>query len=767
VVNDPSYWMYDSSLYRHSHRSAMPVATVGACRQKAEDEPGGIIAWGRSRMSTCWVGTVEYTQELCPEATCDVDVSFRVTLIGVGSDHDRSAALGVFLDDWNVDGPAAGTLPVTLTLGCQVMGRGQCQTRGAVSGTVDELESQSAGDHTVGTLVASSDAAQADPADPARKTSVDLSFSSDIFDLVKISQLGGPLRFDSYHDGLLAGREHAIWPYPPILRLNMSDPEIGESATHVNDAVYLPALTVPAWPGKTIPGVFPDSPLHRLASAAGIDANRRAACPNDPPGAYVTRWHPPDYANDFPSCDEYPFATTYEGAALTVNSAQPRFSVRITSLADNTEEGRRLGGFYGSQLLIDGDPFWVLPYGFPQPPPAGQSGFFVANVVGGGQFLTEWNRTGGARGTLGQPVGYWYAFKDSGGERQPFQHGAIYWSAATGTHEVNGAIAAEYNVTGAIDGDSRLGFPTSDEHSAPGGGRENTFSGESCGSGSAILWTGATGAHEMQGCIYDAYIKRFGGSGGPYGYPVSDEIATKGGGGRVSYMTGTSCGSQHGSGLFWSRYTATWPVHGCIFQKYEQIGEDQSGLGFPVSGEYGTADGIRQDYQNGYILSNGSGTSVFYSGSNPLCADYGPYATGPGSCSGGFSTSGTWFAGGGIGLDGKEIWTYANGSTLNSAAVYQLRNLGTSRGYEIEAYIPNGHSDATRALYKISSPGGGTADSYVDQESYTNAWANIGYVCTSDGTAQITLVDNGGDRYPLQVGADAIRAVPTGYACGI
>jgi hypothetical protein len=373
-----------------------------------------------------------------------------------------------------------------------------------------------------------------------------------------------------------------------------------------------------------------------------------------------------------------------------------------------------------------------------------------------------WNATGGTAGPLGRPAGYWRAI--TGGEEQGFQHGSIYWSPATGTHEVHGAIIAEYGRAGGPAG--RLGFPTSNEQNGPGGGRENTFAGESCGSGSAILWTPATGAHEMQGCIYDAYLKRFGGPGGSYGYPVSDETTSKGGGGKVSYLAGTSCGNRSGSGLFWSHYTVTWPVRGCIFQKYEQIGEDQSGLGFPVSGEYHTADGIRQDFQDGYMLYNASGTSVFYSGSNPKCADYGPYATGPGSCSSGFTTTGTWFKGGGIGLDGKEIWTYGNGTTVNSTAVYHLGNLGTTRVYQIQAYIPNGHSDATHAHYRISSPGGGTADAYVDQENYTNTWATVGYVCTSDGTAQITLSDDGGESYPLQIGADAIRAVPTGFACG-
>lgn len=97
--------------------------------------------------------------------------------------------------------------------------------------------------------------------------------------------------------------------------------------------------------------------------------------------------------------------------------------------------------------------------------------------------------------------------------------------------------------------------------------------------------------------------------------------------------------------------------------------------------------------------------------------------------------------------------------------MYHLSGLETARAYQIQAYIPDNHADAAHAHYHLSSPGGGNAEEYVNQESFTNAWANVGHVCTTDGTATITLSDDGGDNYPLQVGADAVRAVPTGFAC--
>jgi hypothetical protein len=100
-----------------------------------------------------------------------------------------------------------------------------------------------------------------------------------------------------------------------------------------------------------------------------------------------------------------------------------------------------------------------------------------------------------------------------------------------------------------------------------------------------------------------------------------------------------------------------------------------------------------------------------------------------------------------------------------STAVYNLSGLGTTTAWQLQAYIPNNYSDASHAHYHYCSPGGGCADGYVNQNNYTNAWATFGAVCTTDGTATITLADDGGDTYPAIVGADAIRAVHTGIAC--
>lgn len=147
------------------------------------------------------------------------------------------------------------------------------------------------------------------------------------------------------------------------------------------------------------------------------------------------------------------------------------------------------------------------------------------------------------------------------------------------------------------------------------------------------------------------------------------------------------------------------------------------------------------------------------------CTDYGPTGAGPNGCRG-FTTASTWFSGGGGGLHGQEIWTYANGTVKDSSATYTLTGLDTTNVWQLQAYVPDNHSNASHAHYHFCPTGHPCQDGYVNQNNYTNQWAAFGSVCTSDGTVSVVLADDGGgDKYPVQVGADAIQAVRTSATC--
>jgi surface antigen len=233
-----------------------------------------------------------------------------------------------------------------------------------------------------------------------------------------------------------------------------------------------------------------------------------------------------------------------------------------------------------------------------QPVPAVPA-YPVVNHAGGGAFFDTWAVDGGVYGAIGDPHTMFAPV--AGGQEQGFAGGALYWSPAYGNRTVLGDIETDYQALGGPGG--VLGFPDSDDQAAPGGGHESLFGGTNCGpaTGAAILQSASTPASEMQGCIYHAYLTTYGGPAGALGYPTTNEttIST----GKMNHLSGTACGSQSGSGLYWNG--AVHEVTGCIYQKYRSLGEATSDLGFPVSDPYAYNGGTRQDFQGGSLYDNG------------------------------------------------------------------------------------------------------------------------------------------------------------------
>jgi hypothetical protein len=153
----------------------------------------------------------------------------------------------------------------------------------------------------------------------------------------------------------------------PGLSHRIVDPNIRGVVNHLLSAQADPEHTVPRKEGKVLLGGTAKDTIRRLAGAKSADhrtrqdANRNTAtyfCYNSP----EMPAQPPD-GGPF-DCDEYPFASTYEGAAR----ARPQYdgpaferyySVRWVNRDQNQEAGNRLGAWYLNDRIIDGDKFFV------------------------------------------------------------------------------------------------------------------------------------------------------------------------------------------------------------------------------------------------------------------------------------------------------------------------------------------------------------------------------------------------------------------------
>jgi SpoIID/LytB domain protein len=188
----------------------------------------------------------------------------------------------------------------------------------------------------------------------------------------------------------------------------------------------------------------------------------------------------------------------------------------------------------------------------------------------------RWSQLGWERSPVGYPVTDELATPDGVGRYNHFQQGSIYWTPSTNAQEVHGAIRALWAHMGWER--SAVGYPTTGEVRAPDGvGRFNHFQGGS------IYWTPSTNAHEVHGAI-GAKWSRLGSERGLLGYPVTDELRTPNSVGRFNHFQGGS--------IYWTPSTNAQEVHGAIQAKWSQIGLERSSVGYPVTDEVTTPDGL-------------------------------------------------------------------------------------------------------------------------------------------------------------------------------
>ena len=121
--------------------------------------------------------------------------------------------------------------------------------------------------------------------------------------------------------------------------------------------------------------------------------------------------------------------------------------------------------------------------------------------------------------------------------------------------------------------------------------------------GGSIFWTPSTCAHEVQNQIRDKWEK-LGWERSPLGYPITDETLTPDGIGRFNHF-------QNGS-IYWSLKTGAHEVHGPIRDEWEKLGWERSPLGYPISDETNLVNG------NGRFSLFEHGTISWFRSSNSI-----------------------------------------------------------------------------------------------------------------------------------------------------
>lgn len=182
----------------------------------------------------------------------------------------------------------------------------------------------------------------------------------------------GKLRFDSawyMQRGKLAAVFSDTTPALRYDRSDKSDPTapgepyrgVAAVAEHIADARANPDDTLPPKSDKELPGAEPVDPLYRLAKAAGASQLARYNANRSVVRRYCTGGDVPGGGSG-KDCDEYPFASSYQGAARSQyegDEYKNDYTVRYISRIENQEAGRRLGAWYENDRILDWDPYVI------------------------------------------------------------------------------------------------------------------------------------------------------------------------------------------------------------------------------------------------------------------------------------------------------------------------------------------------------------------------------------------------------------------------
>ncbi|GAA3196807.1 hypothetical protein GCM10017688_65170 [Streptomyces ramulosus] len=137
-----------------------------------------------------------------------------------------------------------------------------------------------------------------------------------------------------------------------------------EAADHIKMALTKPGKTQPSNTAKSLPGAGTDRPLNRLY----YDETRRDDNRAEAVKTCKAHWGKDYSQGNKYQCDEFPFATTYQGAAQALPKYDPQgkapkknFSAMPITTADNLYGGNILSNFYRRNRIIDGsdDGFFI------------------------------------------------------------------------------------------------------------------------------------------------------------------------------------------------------------------------------------------------------------------------------------------------------------------------------------------------------------------------------------------------------------------------
>ncbi|MBW0933728.1 NucA/NucB deoxyribonuclease domain-containing protein [Priestia megaterium] len=340
------------------------ILTTEECQRSPDrsSETGYI----KNRYSFCWSHVATYQVPVkCIGGFCFYEgVQFQFTEIGYGSNQSRKMRVYYTLDDILVTHPSLNGAKLKIDMVCESkVNPGDCKEDPDFPPTERTIAQWK--NTNFSTEIFTSEAPPPTDANPDQLGYMEF--------WPKLTLTHAPRKFKKSIDGIkqtvrydsakymFAFPNQYFWQgavfskATPIFNVPVTKPEfsmLAEAGQHWKFAMDHPDQTKPQMDGKKIPGAVGDSTLTRMYPKRHQDEYNRNR--NKTRRTCDREFRDEDRTGK--QCDEYPFASTWEGSAT---NGSDNFSVRMISSESNGAAGTWLGAWYAYDRILDGDTFNV------------------------------------------------------------------------------------------------------------------------------------------------------------------------------------------------------------------------------------------------------------------------------------------------------------------------------------------------------------------------------------------------------------------------
>lgn len=317
----------------------------------------------KNKFSFCQIDVAYIKFQRCVNGRCNYsDVIFNIMYVGAGSHYNRATNWTAYIYDWTQAGTPDLSVPFSLDVRCTSYNSAKCYKKGS-SVRKSLLAWKAAPKFTTQYTTKAFKPTNYDP--KFREKRSHHQFTPVASDPVhnRVNR-GGAVNIRCDLAKYLGGKKVGGCISPDVigtLVLDYKNKRYGASAQFIWKAMFRLNQIDSAKAGKFVPGGAYKQPLTGRWEPLTRDYWSKIRHDRSKVVKECKRLYGANYTDGGNDCDEYPFASTYEGANRIPSTWNPdaTFAVMALNGSQNKSAGSTLLAFYNRDHMLHGDPFYV------------------------------------------------------------------------------------------------------------------------------------------------------------------------------------------------------------------------------------------------------------------------------------------------------------------------------------------------------------------------------------------------------------------------